>query len=123
MDKQEKLRVELDLAIRELISKIQNRRAEYRQWKEETMEISLLASRWKETQIEPTPIICRELCYNCKEPWELDHRCRGKGKVHIVEVHYDSEDKEVYEDAQIYAYLEQSDDTSDSCASKGQLVG
>jgi hypothetical protein len=38
-------------------------------------------------------------------PWEADHRCRGNGKKHIIEVHYDSD----YEDS------EQSDDDSDSC--------
>jgi hypothetical protein len=36
----------------------------------------------------------KELCYSCKEPWELDHRCRGKGKVYYIEVHYDSDDDE-----------------------------
>jgi hypothetical protein len=56
-------------------------------------------------------------------PWELDHRCRGKGKVHIVEVHYDSEDEEMHEDATIDAYLEQFDESSDSCAFEGQLDG
>jgi hypothetical protein len=48
------------------------------------VDTSLPASRWKEAQIEPTPIRSRELCYSCKEPWEPDHRCRGKGKVHIT---------------------------------------
>jgi hypothetical protein len=48
-------------------------------------------------------------------PWEPDHRCRGKGKKPVIEVHYDSEDEEVYEDAMIDAYLEHSDDASDSC--------
>jgi hypothetical protein len=47
-------------------------------------------------------------------PWEPDHRCRGKGKKHIIEVHYDSDD-EACEDGSIDAYLEQSDDESDSC--------
>jgi hypothetical protein len=47
-------------------------------------------------------------------PWEPDHRCRGKGKKHIIEVHYDSDD-EVCEDGAIDAYLEQCDDASDSC--------
>jgi hypothetical protein len=70
------------------------------------IDTSLPASRWKEAHIEPTPIRCRELCYSCKVPWEPDHRCRGKGKVHIVEVHYDSEDEEMHEDATIDAYLE-----------------
>jgi hypothetical protein len=44
-----------------------------------------------------------------------------KGKVHIVEVHYDSEDEEVHENATTDAYLEQSDEASDSCASEGQF--
>jgi hypothetical protein len=52
-------------------------------------------------------------CYSCKVPWEPDHRCRGKGKKHIIEVHYDSED-EACEDGSIDAYLELSDDDSDS---------
>jgi hypothetical protein len=38
----------------------------------------------------------------------------GKGKKHIIEVHYDSDD-EACEDGSIDAYLEQSDDDSDSC--------
>lgn len=25
-------------------------------------------------------------CYDCKEPWESSHRCKGKGKVHYIEV-------------------------------------
>jgi hypothetical protein len=62
----------------------------------------------------PTPIRSRQHCYSCKVPWEPDHRCRGRGKKHIIEVHYDSDD-EVCEDASIDAYLEQSDDASDSC--------
>jgi hypothetical protein len=47
-------------------------------------------------------------------PWEPDHRCRGKGKKHIVEVREDSDD-EACEDGSIEAYLGQSDDDSDSC--------
>jgi hypothetical protein len=86
------------------------------------VDTSLPASRWKEAQIEPTPIRCRELCYSCKVPWEPNHRCRGKGKVHIVEVHYDSEDEEMHEDATIGAYLEQSNEASDSYASDGFLL-
>jgi hypothetical protein len=46
-----------------------------------------------------------QLCYSCKVPWEPDHRCRGKGKKHIIEVHYDSDDED----------SDQSDDDSDSC--------
>ena len=43
--------------------------------------------------------------------------------MHIVEVHYDSEDEEVHENATTDAYLEQSDEASNSCASEGQLDG
>ena len=28
----------------------------------------------------------KNLCFNCKEPWVTDHRCMGKGKVHLIEV-------------------------------------
>jgi hypothetical protein len=38
-------------------------------------------------------------------PWEPDHRCRGKGKKHIIEIHYDSDDED----------SEQLDDDNDSC--------
>jgi hypothetical protein len=44
---------------------------------------------WEEAQRNPTPIRSTQLCYSCKVPWEPDHRCRGKGKKHIIEVHYD----------------------------------
>jgi hypothetical protein len=55
-----------------------------------------------------------------------DHRCRGRGKKHIIEVHYDSDD-EVCEDTEreIDAYLEQFDGVSDSCieASDSCMLG
>ena len=38
----------------------------------------------------------------------------GKGKEHIIEVHYDSDD-EACENGSIDAYLVHSDDDSDSC--------
>jgi hypothetical protein len=49
-------------------------------------------------------------------PWELDHRFRGKGKRHIIDVHYDSEDEEMHGDVTIDSYLEQFEEASDSCA-------
>jgi hypothetical protein len=55
--------------------------------------------------------------------WKTNHRRRGKGKVHIVEVHYDSEDEEMHVNATIDAYLEKSNKPSDSCAYEGQLYG
>jgi hypothetical protein len=64
-----------------------------------------IANGWKEEQRIPTPIESMQLCYSCKVPWEPEHRCRGKGKKHIIEVHYDSDD-EVCEDGAIDAYLE-----------------
>ena len=98
-------------------------------WAKKMEEIHYWRSIAKETfpptsgltraQINPTPIRCREFCYSCKVPWEPDHRCKGKGKVHIVEVHYDNEDEEMHVNATIDAYLEQSDKASDSCASEG----
>jgi hypothetical protein len=72
------------------------------------------AAIWWEEQRNPTPSRSMQPCHSCKVPWEPDHRCRGKGKKHIIEVHYDSED-EACEDGSIDAYLEQSDDDSDSC--------
>jgi hypothetical protein len=77
------------------------------------------AARWREAQINPTPIRSRQRCYSCKVPWELDHRCRGKSKKQIIEVHYDSDDEEMHGDPTIDSYLGQLDGTSDSCT----LVG
>jgi hypothetical protein len=71
------------------------------------------AVRWMEEQRNPIPIRSTQLCYSCKVPWEPDHRCMGKGKKHIIEVYYGSED-EVCEDTRLEldAYLEQCDDAS-----------
>jgi hypothetical protein len=104
-------RQEWDLTLRKLIANIQHTKALCRQMEEKA---SLPASRWREAQSNPTPSRSRQLFYSCKVPWEPNHRCRGKGKKRIIEVHYDSDD-EVCEDAAIDAYLEQSDDASDSC--------
>jgi hypothetical protein len=43
--------------------------------------------------------------------------------VHYIEVHYDNDDEDVYEDATLDASLEQSHKASDSCACDGQLDG
>jgi hypothetical protein len=73
-------------------------------------------ARWREEQRNPTPIRSRQRCSSCKVAWEPDHRCRGRGKKHTIEVHYDSDD-EVCEDTKLEldAYLEQGDDVRDSC--------
>jgi hypothetical protein len=36
----------------------------------------------------------KNLCFSCKEPWVLGHICMGKGKVHYIEVHSDSDEEE-----------------------------
>jgi hypothetical protein len=80
------------------------------------------AARWLEEQRNPTPIRSTQLCYSCKVPWEPNHRCMGKGKKHIIEVHYDSED-EVCEDTELEldAYLEQCDDASTEASDSNML--
>jgi hypothetical protein len=35
----------------------------------------------------------KQLCYTCRDPWQPGHRCLGKGKIHYVEVVYDSEEE------------------------------
>jgi hypothetical protein len=35
----------------------------------------------------------KQLCFTCKEPWQLGHRCLGKGKIHYIEVVFDSEEE------------------------------
>jgi hypothetical protein len=62
-------------------------------WVNKKEEYRAEIARWREAQSNPTPIRSRQLCYSCKVPWEPDHRCRGKGKKHIIEVHYDSDDE------------------------------
>jgi hypothetical protein len=88
---------------------------EVTEWANRAERIKSKTNRWREAQINPTPIRSRQHCYNCKVPWEPDHRCRGKGKRHIIEVHYENEDEDMHGDATIDAYLAQSNDTSDSC--------
>ena len=63
----------------------------------------------REKNRNPTPNRSTQRCYSCKVPWEPDHRC--KGKKHIIEVHYDSDDED----------LEQSDDDSDSCTEASDI--
>jgi hypothetical protein len=53
-------------------------------------------------------------------PWDLDHICRGKRRVHYTKFHYVSDEEDEYEDEALYASLEKS---QDSCAFVGQLDG
>jgi hypothetical protein len=32
-------------------------------------------------------------CFTCKEPWDLTHKCMGKGKSHYIEVISDDEEE------------------------------
>jgi len=91
-------------------------------WVNQAMEYMATTTRWKEAQSNPTPIRSTQLCYSCKVPCEPDHRCMGKGKKHIIEVHYDSED-EVCEDTELEldAYLEQCDDASTKASDSDTL--
>jgi hypothetical protein len=34
----------------------------------------------------------KKIFFSCKDPWELGHRCMGKGKFHYIEVVSDEED-------------------------------
>jgi hypothetical protein len=36
----------------------------------------------------------KQLHYTCKEPWEPRHKCMEKGKIHYIEVLFDSEEEE-----------------------------
>jgi hypothetical protein len=36
----------------------------------------------------------RKLCFTCKDPWVLGHRCMGKGQIHYIEVVADSDEEE-----------------------------
>ena len=68
----------------------------------------------REKQRNPTPSRSTQRCYSCKVPWEPDHRCRGKGKKHTIEVHHHSDDG-VCVDGATDVDSEQSDDDNDSC--------
>jgi hypothetical protein len=32
----------------------------------------------------------KKLCFRCKDPWVLGHRCMGKGEIHYIEVAADN---------------------------------
>jgi hypothetical protein len=36
----------------------------------------------------------KKLCFNCRDPWVLGHRCMGKGEIHYIEVATDNVDSE-----------------------------
>jgi hypothetical protein len=42
----------------------------------------------------------KQLYFTCKEPWDLGHKCMGKGKAHFIEAISDDEDKEDFDHIQ-----------------------
>jgi hypothetical protein len=38
----------------------------------------------------------KQLFFTWKEPWDLVHRCMGKGKAHYIEVIYDNDEEEYF---------------------------
>jgi hypothetical protein len=64
----------------------------------------------EETQRE---IRRKNLCFSCKEPWELAHRCMGKGKVNNIEVLPYSDGEE--EARQAYGNKQSSSDDEKPC--------
>jgi hypothetical protein len=40
----------------------------------------------------------KKLCFSCRDPWVLGHRCMGKGEIHYIEVATDSVDSEEEQD-------------------------
>lgn len=58
----------------------------------------------------------KKLCFTCKQPWEVGHRCIGKGKAHLIEVISDDEgipdtDVECDHDEQSHSEHEKQKDT------------
>jgi len=82
-------------------------------WVNKAMEYMAKKARGREAQRDPTPTGSTQLCYSCKDPWELDHRCKGKNQKHTVETRHSSDD-EVCVDGAIDVDSEKLDDDSDS---------
>jgi len=80
---------------------------EVNSWSKRAEEIGSKAVK----KVDPSPYASRELCYSQKEPWEPDHRCRGKGRVQYIAVHYDSDEEDMYKDVSLDASLENSQDS------------
>jgi hypothetical protein len=37
----------------------------------------------------------KKLCFNCRDPWVLGHKCLDKGHIHYIEVASDNEEEEI----------------------------
>jgi hypothetical protein len=53
----------------------------------------------------------KKLCFTCKEPWNLSHKCMGRGQVHYIEVTSDNEEEEKY--GQIQSIEAETTETSE----------
>jgi len=42
----------------------------------------------------------KKLCFTCKDPWVLGHRCMGEGEIHYIEVATDNDEEEQGSQAQ-----------------------
>jgi hypothetical protein len=49
----------------------------------------------------------KNLCFSCKDPWVLGHRCMGKGEIHYIEIETDSVDSEEEEQDSVSTSLEE----------------
>jgi len=43
---------------------------------------------------EKNELMRKNLCFTCREPWELGHRCMGRVKIHYIEAISNDEDLE-----------------------------
>jgi hypothetical protein len=51
-------------------------------------------------------LMMKKLCFSCRDPWVLGHRCMGKGQIHYIEVELDSEEEDEEIGAQADSDLE-----------------
>jgi hypothetical protein len=52
----------------------------------------------------------KKLCFSCRDPWVLGHRCMGKGHIHYIEVESGSEEED--EDIGARADSDSEDETT-----------
>jgi hypothetical protein len=36
----------------------------------------------------------KKICFSCRDPWVLGHRCMGKGQIHYIEVESEREEED-----------------------------
>jgi hypothetical protein len=52
----------------------------------------------------------KNLCFSCRDPWVLGHKCMGKGQIHYIEVESGSEEED--EDIGAHANSDSEDETT-----------